>query len=99
MSAGVTVRKLDAVWAFYDRYIFFKESNRVEISKYVLRNTYGILLLCIKELDLRKYNDEIKVIMLKVIKALGLDLRVVKLLLVYHIRWCQHYINDIMKGK
>lgn len=81
MNSGISIKKVDAAWAFYDRYLYFKERNYPAGAKQALRRSYGILLLLIRNLGWWKYRNELKQITGKVVWGLRFDLRVVKLLL------------------
>ena len=81
MNSSITIKKVDAAWAFYDRYLYFKERNYPAGAKHAVRRSYGILLLLIRNLGWWKYRNELKQITGKVVWGLRFDLRVVKLLL------------------
>lgn len=83
MNSEYSIKRLDGVYALYDRYLFFENKGDRKKAKLTARQVYGALIFNISQADLKKYKKEISPLILKCVVALFPDLRIVKLLLVY----------------
>lgn len=53
-------KTIDSLYAAFDRYKCVKSLNYEDLANIQLNQVYGKLILCIKQLDLKKYKKEIK---------------------------------------
>lgn len=85
MNAAFNIKRLDACWAFIDRWRFFRKKGLVLYARKALRQSYGVLLRGIDVLDVAAYKNAINPIFIRVFLYLArsLDLRALKLLLHY----------------
>lgn len=89
------IGKLDAVYAFIDRAQLFKKVGLIEESKFVTLQSYWLLVKYIGGLNLHKNKPQIKVAMKTVKKALGTNLRRIKLELIFIKKYLLEDINFI----
>ena len=89
------IGKLDAVYAFIDRAQLFKKVGLIEESKFVTLQSYWLLVKYIGGLNLHKNKHQIKVAMKNVKKALGTNLRRIKLELIFIKKYLLEDINFI----
>jgi len=90
ITHSYSVRRLDAAWALYDRYLFFSKEGYKDLSFYVLRKCYNNVLNNIERCDVIQNKKEFDCIVKVLIKALWNNLRVFKLIL--------HYYKKILRG-
>ena len=81
MNASFNIRRLDGARALYDRYLFFKERGENELARNSLQKSYGLLMTCLQRLPYRENKQEYKDIVKQVYRALGYDLRKIKMIL------------------
>lgn len=95
MNTLINIKKLDAVYAFMDRYEFAIENDYSELASYSLRQAYGAMLLCLNNLPISKNMTLIKKSLKKVLFALGLNPRSTKLCIVFIKRYlCEKLRNQ-----
>jgi len=84
MNAEFSIRRLDANWAFYDRYSFFRKDHGAFAHDAILKS-YSLLLKYVPGLDLVRHKKAVAPLIRKTAGALlrCRDLRGMKLLLVY----------------
>ncbi len=81
MNASFTIRRLDGARALYDRYLFFRERGENELARKALKKSYILLMTCLQRLPYRENKKEYKDIVKQVYRALGHDLRKIKMIL------------------
>lgn len=79
-----SIRRLDRVWAFYDRYLFFKKAGYQELAYGMLKLCYYDLLNCIEYYDIMQYRKVFDQIIHTLVRVYWNNLRIVKLLVVYY---------------
>lgn len=89
MNAAYSIKRLDAVYAIYDRYLFFRSKGDKKKAKITARQVYGALIFNISQADMIKNKKELFPLVIKCVFALFPDLRIIKLVLVYGKRWFQ----------
>lgn len=89
MNSEYSIKRLDGARAFYDRYLFFKQTQRKYEAKTTAKWLYHVMLGSISQADIIKYKKEFFPLVIKCVFALFPDLRFIKLVLVYGKRWFQ----------
>ncbi len=79
-SAPFSIKRLDAAYAFYDRYITLNSNGFGEYAISSLRASYGKVICGLKQLSYKKYEKELKPIVKKLMKTRQLGLRRAKLI-------------------
>lgn len=82
MNSAFSVKRLDGAWALYDRYLFFKSKGEKRFAKKAAWQANGVLMVCLSNLPYKENKKAIDPIFWKIYKAMGFNLRKIKLILV-----------------
>lgn len=84
MHSKYSIKRLDGMEALIDRYLFYKKERLNEYLYMTMIQCYAILMNCILNVSVIENKTIIKKKMFLMIKKIGLNLRNIKLLLVYN---------------
>lgn len=84
MHNSYSEKHLDGVLALFERYEFFKRIGKKKLSYSTLKQCYGILYEKLQIFDIYKNKNDFEIIVKKVSKELWINLRSIKLLLLYY---------------
>lgn len=92
MNSTITIKKLDAAYAFLDRYHFAKEMNKKVLADYTTKQAYGVMITCLKNLSILENLEELTRLLMALLTILKLNPRSVKLLMIFIIKFCYEII-------
>ncbi len=95
-TSGLSVKRVDAVYAMLDRYYYLKDEATI-IAQYALKSAYGNAINIIKNLYFSNNKQIILKMLNDVIKALRFNIRVLKLLLIFLFAFLKDYIEGRSK--
>lgn len=92
MNSNFSIKRLDAMEAYLDRYRFAKKYGYKDLSKYALRQAYGIVMECLNSLSLHENIFQIKSSMHSLLINLKINPRSIKLIFLFLTKYLHEFL-------